>query len=180
MTELITWDIPIDIINRNHIISISASFTLTCVILKILIWLRYESYDSYHMKMFIKQAFVKQTLSLVFDPAHWIWTRVWVSTSSRFGTKSYSVANIGFSYFQKDSTKISSKIGWKSSPGKVWTIFPLLPLTCTFSICLFSLIPYKLLGTRLKMWLLSWNVRAICLILKWIQKTCYLRGPARC
>ena len=69
MTELITWDIPIDIINRNHIISISASFTLTCVILKILIWLRY---DSYHMKMSIKQAFVKQTLSLVFDPAHWI------------------------------------------------------------------------------------------------------------
>ena len=108
MTELITWDIPIDIINRNHIISISASFTLTCVILKILIWLRYESYDSYHMKMFIKQAFVKQTLSLVFDPAHWIWTRVWVSTSSRFGTKSYSVANIGFSYLQKDSNKISS------------------------------------------------------------------------
>ena len=58
------------------------------------------------------------------------------------------------------------KIGWKSSPGKVWTMFPLLPLTWTFSICLFSLIPYKLLGTRLKMWLLSWNVRAICLILK--------------
>ena len=160
MLKLITWDIPIDIINRNHIISISTSFTLTCVILKMSIW----------MSLFKNQALMRLTLSLVFDPAHWIWTRVWVSTSSRFGTKSYSVANIGFSYLQKNLLKIPT-FGWKSSPGKVWTIFPLLPLTWTFSICLFSLIPYRLLGTRLKMWLLSWNVRAICLILKLIQNT---------
>ena len=76
-----------------------------------------------------------------------------------------------FIHSKKIVLVISIKIGWKSSPGKVWTIFPLLPLTWTFSICLFSLIPYRLLGTRLKMWLLSWNVRAICLILKLIQNT---------
>ena len=76
-----------------------------------------------------------------------------------------------FIHSKKIVLEISTKIGWKSSPGKVWTIFPLLPLTWTFSICLFSLIPYRLLGTRLKMWLLSWNVRAICLILKLIQNT---------